>query len=372
MTSSARVAVAIAAGVVAVNAIVVGIDRTTRSPGGPGGSSYATAPDGVAAYADLLRRVGHPVERVRVDLRDATFPSNATIFLLDPGFVLREDRDALRRFVAAGARLVAGGAAGDVWLKRIVDDPPAQADEGPETARPLAPVPEVAGVTTVRVAGDASWSDVGAALPVLGSGARVTLAVARVGRGRAALLADTSPLQNRLLGAADNAALGLALAAPPPRPVYFVESVHGYGTASGLAAIPARWWFALVGLGVAALAWLLAHGRRLGPPEREARELPPPRRAYVESLAAVLARTKRPAEAVEPVQAAVRERLTRYGRTRRDPGLAAAGARVGLTPEELEAVGRPPARVDDVLALGRVLARLEQRGPHAPAKGGRR
>ena len=32
------------------------------------------------------------------------------------------------------------------------------------------------------------------------------------GRGRALLLADAAPLQNRLLGRADNAALGLALA----------------------------------------------------------------------------------------------------------------------------------------------------------------
>ena len=52
------------------------------------------------------------------------------------------------------------------------------------------------------------------------------------------LLADTSPLQNRLLGKADNAALALALAATGPST--FVETVHGYGPHAGSRRCPAR------------------------------------------------------------------------------------------------------------------------------------
>src|SRR5436853_88166 len=52
------------------------------------------------------------------------------------------------------------------------------------------------------------------------------------------LLPDASPLQNRLLGTADNAAFGLALAGPSTRPVEFLESYHGYGQSAGLSALP--------------------------------------------------------------------------------------------------------------------------------------
>src|SRR5207237_9769608 len=105
---------------------------------------------------------------------------------------------------------------------------------------------------------------------------RSLLLVARAGRGRVALLADASPLQNRLLARADDAELGLALAGG--RPVAFVESVHGYGRATGVAAIPHSWLVAFAGLGLAALLLIWARGRRPGPPEDEGRQLPPARR----------------------------------------------------------------------------------------------
>ena len=120
----------------------------------------------------------------------------------------------------------------------------------------------------------------------------------RAGRGRIVLLADSSPLQNRLLGEADNAAFALALSGRGP--LTFVESVHGYGPQRGLAALPARFGWALIGLLLAALVFMVARGRRLGPPERERRELPPPRRAYVDALAATMARGKEREEAVAP------------------------------------------------------------------------
>ena len=129
------------------------------------------------------------------------------------------------------------------------------------------------------------------------------------GRGRIALLADSSPLQNRLLGEADNAALALALSGRGP--LTFVESVHGYGPARGLAALPARFGWALIGLALAALVFMVARGRRLGPPEPERRDLPPPRRAYVDALAATMARGKEREEAVAPVRAEARRRLAR-------------------------------------------------------------
>jgi hypothetical protein len=124
-----------------------------------------------------------------------------------------------------------------------------------------------------------------------------------------ALLADTSPLTNELLGTDDDAALGLALAGPAGRPVVFAESVHGYGRANGLSALPTGWRVALAGLLAAAIVLMLARGRRLGPPERADRLLPPARREHVDAVAATLRRTRKPDEAAEPLREALRARL---------------------------------------------------------------
>ena len=208
-------------------------------------------------------------------------------------------------------------------------------------------MPETAGVSRVETAGVGAWATAGQARPALGSGRRHLLVVAPVGRGRLALLADASPLQNRLLARADDAKLGLSLAGPPSRPVTFVESVHGYGRASGLGAIPTSWRFALGGLVLAALVLMWSRGRRLGPAEELERPLPPPRREYVDALAGLLERSRNPAAAIEPLQAELRRRVERHGAA-------------GLSDEEVEAALAAPKRPEDVLAAGRALARLER------------
>ena len=178
----------------------------------------------------------------------------------------------------------------------------------------------------MKTSGDGRWKERGA----LGS----LLLVRPAGRGRIVLLADSSPLQNRLLGEADNAAFALALSGKGP--LTFVESVHGYGPQRGLAALPARFGWALIGLLLAALVLMVARGRRLGPPERERRELPPPRRAYVDALAATMARGKEREEAVRPV----RERGPPAARPpRRDPRGCARRRVAGGRP-----LGRPRRR----------------------------
>ena len=358
MTRRAWIVVgAIAGAVVGVNALLVVLDRLSEEPSGPASSSYATAPHGLAAYADLLRRTGHPVVRLREVPEEADLDTASTVVVLDPESPNVADAEALRAFVEAGGLLVAGGALPNVWLDELVDVAPIWSGAPVRRSTPLAPLPEVAGVRVVRAAGPGSWSGTGEALPVAGDADRTLLAVAAPGRGRLVLMADASPLQNRLLDEADNAALGLALAGPRARPVAFVESVHGYGPAAGVAAIPERWLFALGGLVLAVLVFMVARGRRLGPPEREDRALPPPRREYVESLAAVLARTKRPGDAAEPVRAEARARIGARAGLDSEPdeeALRKAGLRLGLSEAELTAV----LEGGDVVAAGRTLARL--------------
>jgi pimeloyl-ACP methyl ester carboxylesterase len=165
-----------------------------------------------------------------------------------------------------------------------------------------------------------------------------------------------SPLQNRLLDEADNAALALALGGQGP--VVFVESVHGYTTATGLAALPARFQWALILLGLSGLVLIAARWPRMGPPEPPEEPRFPPRRAYVDALAATLAKTRDRAAAVESIRSAARERLARRAALARDAGDEAwfeAARAAGLDHEEARAL------VDgdgDGIAAGRALARL--------------
>ena len=180
-------------------------------------------------------------------------------------------------------------------------------------------------------------------MPLLGDDERSLLTLARIGQGDAFLLATTEPLLNENLDVADDASLGLALAGPRTREVVFLERYHGAGR--GLDALPRQWLFTLVGMAVAALAFMLARGRRLGQPEPEEREFAPRRALYVESLGALLARTREPSEALEPLRkraAAAAERL---------PGAEADRA----------VLERDVSTPQEVVEFGQVAARLERR-----------
>jgi hypothetical protein len=213
----------------------------------------------------------------------------------------------------------------------------------------------------VRTAGDGHWRAAGGAVPVVGGRGGPVVLLRPAGRGRIALVADPSPLQNRLLDEADNASLALALSGPGP--LVFVESAHGYGTATGLAALPARFRWALVLLGLSALALIAARWPRLGPPDPVEEPLFPPRRAYVDALAATLARTHDRAAAIQSVRSAARDRLARRAALGRDADAqawTAAARAAGLDEDERQAL--QDGIDDDGIAAGRALARLNGGG----------
>jgi hypothetical protein len=277
----------VAAGiVVAVLAGLWVVDRLTPAPRGPRSSSYATSPPGLAAYASLLEHYGRTVTRLRRPVADAPPSRRATLVVLDPGAVGAREARAIGRWVRGGGRLVAGGAQPAPWLRAVQPDAPRWR---PAPAGTVTLGRRVPGVTSVRTAEGGAWGP-RAGATLFGPNARGLLVSMRSGRGSVWLLADASPLQNRLLGQADNAALGLVLAGR--RPVAFLETVHGYGAARGLAGLPEPVQWALAGLLLAGLLALWSAGRRLGPPEDPAQAPPPARVEYVEALAGALARTR--------------------------------------------------------------------------------
>jgi uncharacterized protein DUF4350 len=294
-----RRAVMIGVGIVlAVNAVAIAVDALVPSPEGPRSSAFATAPHGVAAWAELARESGREVTALRERPADGTLPNGGTVVVLDPDGLSREEALALRRFAERGGRIVAGGRRPGAWLEELAGAAVEWESDGTRDARTLAPAAEIGDARRIRTAGEGRWTSAGGALPVVGrltggaaTGDDALVLVTDAGRGRIALIADPSPLQNRLLDEADNAALALALAGPGP--VQFVESVHGYGTGSGLAALPARMQWALGLLALSALVLIAARWPRMGPPEPPERPLFPPRRAYVDALAATIARSRR-------------------------------------------------------------------------------
>ncbi|HVW33507.1 MAG TPA: DUF4350 domain-containing protein [Acidimicrobiia bacterium] len=339
--------------------------------GGSPSSSYSNRPDGTSAWAELLSRYGCRVDRLRGDLESAALDTTDTVVVLDAPGLSTAEAEALGRFVHLGGRLVAGGAGADGWLRAVLDHPPAITDEGPKTVRPAGdpPAPEAAGVARIRTAGAGSFDGaLGDLHPVLEGDGDVVAAAGPSERGRVVILADPSPVQNGLLATDDNAALAVALVGGPGHTVYFAEGPHGYGAGEGLAALPRRWRLTLAGVGLAAAVWVLARSRRLGPPEDDARPLPPPRWAYVEAVAGTLQRTRRPGEAVEPVRRRARDLVAARTGLSPDAGtqeLIRAARQLGLPDDEAgAAVGPGPFDEAAALAAGRALARLSAGAGH--------
>ena len=365
-----RVALGLVAVVVALNALGFALEEIDPPPTGPPSSSYATQPLGLQAWARVLEDTGRPVRRVREAPAERAPDPRQTLVVLDPRVLEPEDVRALVRFVERGGRLVAGGQGSEALAEALAG---AQRSGGPapREVRVLGragQVSEVAGVREVASAGEAAWTAAGRAVPALGGGTadEALLVVADRGEGRAALLADASPVQNRLLDRADNAALSLGLAGEPGRPVAFLESVHGFVPTAGLAALPGRWQAALIGLALAALVWVAANVRRLGPAEEPDPTVVPPRGAYVAALARTLRRTRDPHAAVAPVRDAARRTVARraaLGPEPDDEEMEAAGRRLGLADEEAAAVaGRGPGGEEGALAAGQALATLSLSG----------
>lgn len=362
------VVTAVVAGLIAISAAV---DAFVPSQHGPTSSSYATTPGGLAAYAELLARVGHPVKQLRRAPASGLLRPQQTVVLLDPDLLLRPQGRALLDFVTAGGALVTGGSSGAGFLATILKRAPTLRSYAPKTAGPLAATPETAGVSRVVSLGDGGWSPRSAPAgmrAVLGApGSPPLLLVGSIGRGRIALLADASPLQNRLLASADNARLGVDLAGAAGRPVVFVESVHGYGVARGLAALPARWWWMVAGLTLAAIAWIAGRWPRLGPPSARGRAFPPARSAYLQGMTNILRRADRPIEVAGLARATARRLAARRtGLTDR------AGAeehlealrRLGLSDDEASLITDDrPLAADDLLGVAAALARLQPGGP---------
>jgi hypothetical protein len=359
----ARVVGGIVLAIVVANLAARALDQSVggSAPGGAPASSYATAGNGLAAYAELLTRAGHPVSRHRGALADGDVPTTSTLMILDPDVLTPNDAGVALQFVVNGGRLVIGGNDPNRYLRMLRDRPPTWSASG-STGEYTETAPPFQAIRHVTTNANGSWVKMGSSSPLVGTDTDALLTHEQVGQGEMSFIADVSPLTNDLLATSDNAGFGVVLAGDDGRPVVFDEGVHGYGQSRGIAAIPTRWKYALGVLALAALILLWARGRRLGPPEDAARELAPPRREYVDALAITLQRTGEPARALEPVRATIRREVaSRAGLPvdATDADFVRAATAIGLDEHDAQVVVRGATNDDEVLAIGRALARLE-------------
>jgi len=357
----AIVAVVVIGTIIAINLLASGLDRAVggNEPSGVAGSSYGTQPTGLAAVASLFNHYGHRVERQRGSLAGTTLDPALTMFVIEPASLTADDDATLLEFVTRGGRLVIGGS-DPFYLRRLRDHPPQWDPNGSASYFEIAPELNARRVDT---AGVGAWTSAGSGTVLAHTGDAALLTAERVGAGEIFFLADASPLENDYLARADDAAFALGLAGDSTRPVAFAEGTHGYGEARGLSAIPTPWKVSLVILGAAAVVLAWSRSRRLGPPDRPSRDLPPPRAEYVRALAVSLERARDPGTALAPLQQWARLQIAQRAHLRSDASpeeIDRAAITLGFSEAERAAIWYPPTDDNSALALGQLVSRLSQ------------
>ncbi|HSK24535.1 MAG TPA: DUF4350 domain-containing protein [Egicoccus sp.] len=177
------------------------------------------------------------------------------------------------------------------------------------------------------------------------------------GAGTIVAIGSPAPFANAVLGRDDNAVLAAALLAPAAgdRLVIVPRGEVGQGGSELLDLVPPRVWHGLGLLGLAAVLAAVAAGRRLGPPVAE--RLPPvlPASELAHSLAGLLQRTGRPADAAATLRRHARRRVaaaTVGGADLRHEDLVALAVdRLGLDPDIAAAALLDRAVPDDAALL---------------------
>jgi hypothetical protein len=366
-TGARRVAIilgVVVAVIVVLNLLASGLDHAVNDsePSGVTGSSYATNEAGLAAYASLLSQYGHDVSVQRGSLAHSQLDPATTLVVVDPTEITTDDEAALLEFVAAGGRLIIGGDA-PYYVRNLRDNPPKWQASGVGVWNQIDP--SLGNLHAIGAQGTGSWTSTGSGRAVVGGPAESLVIVDHVGEGAIYMLADATPLTNQYVGNNDNAAFALALAGTDhtgaPRPVVFAEGPHGYGQTTGIAAIPSQWKAALFILLLAIIVFVWSRARRFGPPDRAARDLPPPRAEYVRALSTTLERTRDRVGALTPAQHWVREEIARKAALRpnaSDEEIAKAARSFGARDDEVAALLSPPVNDQEALALGRLIARI--------------
>lgn len=282
----------------------------------PESTTFSAAPEGIKVYYRYLGELG--LEPKTLEQFDTLPAGRATVIIAAnrplTKTVRPEEARTLAAWVKAGGRVVFAGAyASDFTEELGVGSGTSLGDDA--TLQPALPSIYVQGVDSVRsgrtriFATDPEWA------AVLKDQGGIALGVRRVGAGEVVWLADAYPITNEGIAEADNARLGVLLAAGAGGEIWFDEYHHGFARGGGvIERIGAGGQSALL-LFVLGLALLLAaYSRRLGPPIQVI-ETPAARTmAYIDSLAALYRKAGAHREALVALEDGLTRALARrYG-----------------------------------------------------------
>jgi hypothetical protein len=346
-----RAVIAIVAALMILVVALAFVDRATRGrqPGTTEsrGSARSTADDGARAFRTLLGRYG-VATRDQAGALPRDLPADTTLVVLDGEFPSAREIARARAFVARGGHLVLAGPDAAEWVGlRSV---------GTTTRGPAEVRESVAGRSyRVRIGSEPRW--------ITPDGSRL-VRTERIGRGRVTLVSTSAPFRNTELARADNAAFALAVVGDGP--VVFAEGAHGLSAATGFAAVPTGWRIALFGTPLALLLAAIARGRRIGGAEPAGRPFAPARRESVDLLGTAYERSRQPEIALAAVGCRVRDDLRRRLDLPADAppeAVRAAAVRAGWDAPTIDAAFVAPTDREQVLALGRALARTRKGTP---------
>jgi hypothetical protein len=366
-----RVALIIAAVVVVAGALVrITSDLTEgSSPVGPASSSFSPTSEGLAAYAELLSRYNHPVSQLMSPITAGSVAQGSTLVVAAPDSWTKSETQGVVSVIQSGGRVIVMGRPPAGLLESMFPygNAPGWSQVALTTSTSTGTSQLVYGVRTVASSGPGSWATVGITTPLLVSGGVSLALFAQVGSGSVILLGSPAPLQDRLIGEADNAAFALDISGGVGAPVVFDEYDHGYGhSGGGYGGLPDYWKAAFVVALIAVLVWMWSASRRLGPPEDQERSLPPARVRYVDAMATLLS-TAEPGELPSvafPLQARARTELCKVAGVSvqsTDEVVAQAARSAGIDESLIRAALVAPASTDEMVNAGRAVAELAGR-----------
>ncbi|MGE5204181.1 MAG: DUF4350 domain-containing protein [Chlamydiota bacterium] len=230
-------------------------------------SSYSAASDGAKAAFLTLQDLGYTTERW-LDPPQRLQRQDSLLILADPIVSpSKDERQALRKYVESGGKILATGLSADKVL------PEAAAGMNDITSVEWKDFPALVPGALTQGAGNitlvplAKWTGTGARyIPIYGTAREPVAVVYQLGRGEILWLAASTPLTNAGIQRSGNLELLLNFAGSPGRTrVYWDEYFHGQGRslADYFGRTPLPWGLAQLGL-LLALA-LLAFSRRSGP-----------------------------------------------------------------------------------------------------------
>jgi hypothetical protein len=227
-------------------------------------SSYSTASGGAKAAYLLLTQSGYKVQRWERQLID--LPKGVTLVLADPQEApTREEREALRKFLLDGGRIIATG----MFAGTFLPENESVADEllgmTWKKVSAVAPSAITRAAPEITIAPQARWPSYSAAYALYSDGDEAVVVKYPYGRGEVLWWAAATPLTNAGLKEPGNLEFLLASVGNSKAPILWDEYIHGYRETLGSSVghSPVKW--LVLQLGLLGLAILATFSRRSGP-----------------------------------------------------------------------------------------------------------